>query len=126
MSIFNFTNRKVTCQKGFLLLEAMVTLCALSILMLGIASSYIHTLIAHAATQERLQAITLATSFVGTLQTARKIPHKQTVKHNGFLLTMVAVQDPTQPHFYWVKVTVTKDLVPVPANNVELICGVCT
>jgi Tfp pilus assembly protein PilV len=129
MSIFNFTNHKVACQKGFLLLEAMVTLCALSILMMGIASSYIHSLLAHAATQERLQAVLIASSFMGKLQIARKIPQAGSHKQEGYSLDVVAVQDQTNQRFYWVEVTVKKDAPDSgdkKVSAVTLICGVGT
>lgn len=106
MSNFNFTNPIHACQKGFLLLEALVTLCALSMLLLGLASWYSHAVTSQRCIYDRLQALSVASSFIANYQSMRTIPAAGKFTHAGYKLHCFVQQDAQQPDFYWFKVTV--------------------
>ncbi len=120
----NFTNRMAPCQKGFLLLEALVALCALVILMSVVATWYTHSLIAQKAICERIEATIVASSWLSRLQAERKAPPAGTKKADTYSVQTAVMQDPQQARFYWVRIQVQKD--KSEAVLVELVSGVAT
>lgn len=120
----NFTNRMAPCQKGFLLLEALVALCALAILMSVVATWYTHSLLAQKAVCERIEATVLASSWLSSLQAERKAPQAGAKKIENYIVQTIVTRDPQQPRFYWVKVQVQKNKSEVVL--VELVSGVAT
>lgn len=105
MSNFNFINRNHTCQKGFLLLEALVTLCALAALLLALASWYGTAVTSQRTIHERLQAMSAAASYIAECHSMRKLPSAGRFLHGGYALHLTVQPDRHQPHFHWFKVT---------------------
>ena len=106
MSIFNFTNRFPSCQKGFLLLEALCTLGALTVLMFAVASWYTNAARTQRFLRERLHALAIADSYSAQWQSARQVPSAGNFIQDTYKMLVQVQQDSTQKDFHWVKITV--------------------
>ena len=114
-----FTNRILPCQKGFLLLEALVVLVAVTILMTTVASWYAHALLAQKTMIARIRATTAATSYLAQAR-ARKTLAADTAEHAGYTIQTTVQKDQKDPTFMWVRMQVSAHKEPL----VELVSGV--
>lgn len=122
---FKISNRVIACQRGFLLLEAMVTLCILAALMMFLTQWYVQYARMQTVARQRMQALFLGNLLMNNMQAARKVPECGTRLEQGHKITVVARQDPVVKKFYWVHLM----LVPSHAlseDMVQLVSGIMT
>jgi type II secretory pathway pseudopilin PulG len=107
MSYFYSTNRCYPCQRGFLLLEALVTLCALGILMVSIASWYSNAIRMQRTIAETGKAMAALNSYSELLQSSHQVP-AATVMYEGYQLQTQTTPDVVVHDFYWVTMRIIR------------------
>jgi type II secretory pathway component PulJ len=109
---FNITYKRSRgvggCQKGFLLIEALLVIALLSVFSLGIMRWYEHCLQVQGITTARLSAMASCSSFLSKIQAHRRVPMGGSYQEGGYHITLEVAQDKQVSQFYWVKAVVDK------------------
>lgn len=110
MPTVDFTKRVFKCQKGFLLLEALVNLAFVAVVGLLVFCSMSWLSKAQSSARVNMQATEVASSLLSSLQVAAQkgefVPRGQgAVGHFQYRWSVLTEGQPS--HFCWVKVSVT-------------------
>lgn len=106
MSIFNISRGVGGCQKGFLLIEALLALMIFGLFSCMVMGWYSQYLGVQRQTLNYLPALAAGSSFLGRQVARRAVPESGSYTEAGYLIELKVLPDKAVPNFYWLEARV--------------------